>query len=164
MFYWDPESWQSKCLTQEKRIKQRMFQGAQRLLMEREIFHSWGDKYHIEFFYPSQKKVTWILSTWTTSFSVLDIIFGKMGKKMRESVPLTLWSSSQPLFLLSRKPCPLQKCNTRRHTMCHTTRDTMFVPLRWSRILCPAPDAKVYIPSYSMLNVKLAIQSFFKEV
>lgn len=161
MFYWDPESRQSKCLTQEKRIKQRMFQGAQRLLMEREIFHSWGDKYHIEFFYPSQKKVTWILFTWTTSFSVLDIIFGKMGKKMKESVPLTLWSSSQPLFLLSRKPCPLQKCNTRRHTMCHTTRDTMFVPLRWSRILCPAPDAKVYIPSYSMLSVKLAIQSFF---
>lgn len=55
LFYWDPDSWQSECLSRERRVQQQVLQGVKRLRLESEIFYSWAQKYHMEFFYPSQK-------------------------------------------------------------------------------------------------------------
>ena len=55
LFYWDPDSWQSECLSQERGVPQQVLQAVKRLQLESKIFHFWGQKYHIEFFYPSQK-------------------------------------------------------------------------------------------------------------
>ena len=55
LFYWDPDSWQSECLSRERRVQEQVLQGVQRLRLESEIFYSWAQKYHMEFFYPSQK-------------------------------------------------------------------------------------------------------------
>ncbi|XP_068678678.1 alpha-N-acetyl-neuraminyl-2,3-beta-galactosyl-1,3-N-acetyl-galactosaminide alpha-2,6-sialyltransferase-like [Montipora foliosa] len=54
LFYWDPDSWQRRCPSQKQSVQEQFKQGVKRLQMERRIFRSWAQRYHMEFFYPSQ--------------------------------------------------------------------------------------------------------------
>lgn len=56
LFYWVPDSRRHECLSREGTVQQQFFQGLKRLRQESEIFKSWAQQYHIEFFYPSQKR------------------------------------------------------------------------------------------------------------